>query len=32
MEIKKMTEEWEIWDKEEEIARLEEEVKKLVPK
>ena len=26
-----MAEEWEIWDKKEEVTRLEEEVKKLVP-
>jgi len=26
-----MAEEWEIWDEEEEAAKLEEEVKKLVP-
>ena len=31
MEVKKVVEEWEIWDEEEEVARLEEEVKKLVP-
>jgi len=31
MEVKKVAEEWEIWDKEEEVARLEEEAKKLVP-
>jgi len=31
MKVKKMAEEWEIWDKEEEAAKLEEEVKKLVP-
>ena len=32
MEVKRMAEEWEIWDEEEEVARLEEKVKKLVPK
>jgi len=32
MEIKKVAEEWEIWDEEKEVARLEEEAKKLVPK
>jgi len=26
-----VAEEWEIWDKKEEVTRLEEEVKKLVP-
>jgi len=31
MEIKRLVEEWKIWDKEEEIARSEEEAKKLVP-
>jgi len=31
MEIKKVAEEWEIWDEEEEAAKLEAEVKKLVP-
>ena len=30
MEVKKVAKEWEIWDEEEEAARLEEEVKKLV--
>ena len=30
MEVKKVAEEWEIWDKEEEMARSEAEVKKLV--
>jgi len=30
MEVKKVVEEWEIWDEEEEVVRLEEEVKKLV--
>ena len=29
--MKKVAEEWEIWDKEEEAARSEEEAKKLVP-
>jgi len=28
--VKKVAEEWEIWDEEEEVARSEEEVKKLV--
>ena len=32
VEIKRIVEEWEIWDEEEEAARLEEEVRKLVPK
>ena len=31
MEIKKIVEEWEIWDKEEEVAKSEAEAKKLVP-
>jgi len=31
MEIKKMAEEWEIWDEKEEVAKSEEEAKKLVP-
>jgi len=31
MEVKKVAEEWEIWDEEEEAARLEAEAKKLVP-
>jgi len=31
MEVKKVAEEWEIWDEEDEAARSEEEVKKLVP-
>ena len=31
MEVKKVAEEWEIWDEEEEVAKLEEEAKKLVP-
>ena len=31
IEVKKVAEEWEIWEKEEEIARSEEEVKKMVP-
>ena len=30
MEVKKVAEEWEIWNKEEEVARLEEKAKKLV--
>ena len=32
MEVKKVAEEWKIWDKEEEVARSEAEAKKLVPK
>ena len=31
MEVKKVAEEWEIWDEEEEVARLEEEARKMVP-
>ena len=31
MSIKRVAEEWEIWDKEEKAAKLEAEVKKLVP-
>ena len=31
MEVQKVTEEWEIWDKEKEVAKLEVEAKKLVP-
>ena len=31
VEVKKVVEEWEIWDEEEEAARLEAEAKKLVP-
>jgi len=31
MEVKKVAEEWGIWDEEEEAARLEEEAKKMVP-
>ena len=31
MEVKKVVEEWEIWDEEEEAARLEAETKKLMP-
>ena len=31
MEVKKVAEEWKIWDEEEEAAKLEEEAKKLVP-
>ena len=31
MEIKKIAEEWEIWDKEKKVAKSEEEAKKLVP-
>ena len=32
MKVKKLVEEWEIWDEEEVVARSEEEVKKIVPK
>jgi len=32
MEVNKVAEEWKIWGKKEEAARLEEEAKKLVPK
>ena len=32
VEVKRIVEEWEIWDEEEEAARLEEEVRKLVLK
>jgi len=32
MEVKKIAEEWEIWDKEKEAVKSEEEAKKLVPK
>ena len=31
MEVKKVAEEWEIWNKEKEVAKSEEEAKKLVP-
>ena len=31
MEVKKTAEEWEIWDEEEEVAKLEVEAKKMVP-
>ena len=31
MEVKKVAEEWKIWDEEEEAVRLEAEAKKLVP-
>ena len=31
IEVKKVAEEWEIWDEEEEVARLEAGAKKLVP-
>jgi len=31
MEVKKVAEEWEIWDEEEETAKSEVEAKKLVP-
>jgi len=30
MEVKKIAEEWEIWNKEKEAAKLEEEVRKLI--
>jgi len=30
--VKKVAEEWKIWNKKEEAARLEEKVKKLIPK
>jgi len=31
IDMKKLAEEWEIWDEEEVVAKLEEEAKKLVP-
>jgi len=31
IEVKKVAEEWEIWDEEEEAAKLEADVKKIVP-
>ena len=31
MEVRKVVEEWKIWDEEEEVAKSEEEVRKLVP-
>ena len=31
MEVKKVVEEWEIWDEGEEVAKSKEEAKKLVP-
>jgi len=31
VEVKRVVEKWEIWDKEEKVARLEEEAKKLLP-
>jgi len=31
MEVKKVAEEWDIWNKEEEVVKSEEEAKKLVP-
>ena len=31
IEVKKVVEEWKIWDEEEEAARLEAETKKLMP-
>ena len=30
--VKRVAKEWKIWDKEKEAAKLEKEVKKLVPK
>ena len=30
--MKKVAEEWEIWNKEEEVAKSEEEARRLVPK
>jgi len=32
MKVKRLVEEWEIWDKKEEIARFKEEIRKLVLK
>ena len=32
VEVKRIAEEWEIWDEEEKAVRLEEEARKLVPK
>jgi len=31
MEVKKMAEEWDIWNEKKEVAKSEEEAKKLVP-
>ena len=31
MEVKKVAEKWEIWEEEEEVAKLEVETKKIVP-
>ena len=31
MKVRKIAEEWEIWDEEKKVAKLEEEAKKLVP-
>jgi len=31
MEVKKVAEEWEIWDEKEEVAKSEAEAKKMVP-
>jgi len=31
MKIKKVAEEWEIWNEEEKVVRLEKKIKKLVP-
>ena len=32
MEVKRVAEEWEIWDEEKKMAKSEEETKRLVPK
>ena len=31
MKVRRIVEEWEIWDKEKEVVKSEEEVRKLVP-
>jgi len=31
MKVKKITEKWKIWDKEEKAAKLEKEAKRLIP-
>ena len=31
IDVKRVAEEWEIWDEEEKVAKLEEKAKKLVP-
>ena len=31
MKVKKVVEKWKIWDEEKKVAKLEKEVKKLVP-